>query len=212
MPLADLRKDYALGGLREADLDPDPFRQFSLWFDQATAAGLKEPSAMTLATATPDGLPSARIVLLKFLDESGFTFFTNYGGRKGRELSANPNAALLFFWPELERQVRVEGTVEPVSQAESERYFQSRPLASRLAAWASPQSEVIPNRAFLERRWEEMAKEYEGREVPLPPFWGGFRLRPVSIEFWQGRPNRLHDRLRYRRLSNGGWQIERLGP
>lgn len=200
------------GGLSEADADADPLRQFEKWFQQALAANLPEPNAMTLATATSDGRPSARVVLLKAFDASGFAFFTNYEGRKGRDLTENPHAALLFFWAELQRQVRIEGTVTRVSEAESDDYFRSRPLGSRLGAWASPQSEVIPNREILEARVREMAQRYPDGEVPRPPFWGGFRVRPLTLEFWQGRPDRLHDRLRYRRDPAGGWCIERLAP
>ncbi|HZV05390.1 MAG TPA: pyridoxamine 5'-phosphate oxidase [Gemmataceae bacterium] len=212
MKIPDMRKEYMWGGLSEADMDADPMRQFEMWFQQAQAANLPEPNAMTLATTTPDGKPSARVVLLKMCDASGFAFFTNYDSRKGRELTANPHAALLFFWPELQRQVRIEGTVERVSEAESDAYFRSRPLGSRLGAWASRQSEVIPDREVLEERVREIMQRYPDGEVPRPPHWGGFRVRPLTIEFWQGRPDRLHDRLRYQRVQPDGWRLERLSP
>jgi len=212
MTVADLRKEYMLHGLNETDVDADPFRQFRAWFDQALAAGLPEPNAMTLATATPDGRPSARMVLIKGVDERGFMFYTNYESRKGHELSDNPYAALVFYWPELERQIRIEGQVEQIASADSDAYFHSRPLGSRLGAAASRQSQVIEDRAVLERRVQELAAEYLDGQIPRPPHWGGYRVVPFAIEFWQGRPSRLHDRLRYRRLDNNEWWIERLSP
>lgn len=212
MTIAELRCEYTRAGLSEAAVDPDPIRQFGAWFHQALVAELPEPNVMTLATVGADGRPSARIVLLKAFDPAGFTFHTNYESRKGRELAANPYAALVFFWQELERQVRIEGSVERLPDAESDAYFQGRPLGSRLGAWASRQSESIPDRAALERKLDELAREYEGRDVPRPPFWGGLRLRAENIEFWQGRPDRLHDRLCYRRVSPEGWRMERLSP
>jgi pyridoxamine 5'-phosphate oxidase len=206
-----MRREYTRAALAEADVDADPVVQFGRWFEQAEAAGLLEPTAMTLATATPDGRPSARMVLLRGFDERGFCFYTNYQSRKGVELAANPWAALVFWWGELERQVRIEGPVEPTSRAESEAYFSSRPQGSQLSAAASPQSRVIPDRAVLERRVAELATEASDGQVPLPDFWGGYRLTHEVVEFWQGRPNRLHDRLRYRRAGDA-WKIERLAP
>ena len=212
MSLSDLRREYTLAGLKESDLDPSPFKQFDRWFQQALAAGLPEPNAMTLATATPDGKPSARVVLLKGFDERGFVFFTNYESQKGRELSANPLAALVCYWVELERQVRISGRVSKVSGEESEAYFRSRPLGSQLGAWASRQSEVVAGRKILEDTLEQLTQEYETKPVPVPPNWGGYRVAPGTIEFWQGRPNRLHDRLRYTLQTNSQWLIERLSP
>jgi len=209
--VADLRKEYTRAGLTESDVAPDPVEQFRRWFDEALEADLHEPNAFVLATATRDGLPSARVVLLKGLDERGFVFYTNYEGRKGRELEENPRAALLFYWGELERQVRIEGTVSRVSEEESDAYYASRPRGSRLGAWASEQSRVVEDREVLESRIGDLEAEYEGREVPRPPFWGGYRVEPEAIEFWQGRENRLHDRIVYRRES-GRWKTERLQP
>ena len=209
---ADLRRDYALAGLSEKDLARDPFRQFEKWFGEAEAAKLPEPNAMVLATAARDGRPAARVVLLKGLDGRGFVFYTNYYSRKGRELESNPLATLLFPWTAMERQVTVEGSVVRVAREESETYFHSRPRLSQLAAWASPQSGALATRAVLEDSMKALEKKYAGREVPLPPFWGGYRLTPDLVEFWQGRRSRLHDRLRYRRSGDGDWAIERLGP
>ncbi len=209
--VASLRKEYTRAGLAESDVAPDPVEQFRRWFDAALAAGLYEPNAMTVATATPNGRPSARVVLLKGFDERGFVFYTNYEGRKGRELEENPRAALLFYWGELERQVRVEGAVSRVSKEESDAYYASRPRGSRLGAWASEQSRVVEGREVLEGRIGDLEAEYEGREVPRPPFWGGYRVGPEVVEFWQGRENRLHDRIVYRR-QGAGWEIRRLQP
>lgn len=209
---ADVRRDDTPRSLSESDIDADPFKQFQTWFNEAEAAQLLQPNAMILATATREGKPSARTVLLKGFDECGFVFYTNYESRKGEELAENPSAALVFYWAELERQVRIEGHVEKCSAAESDTYFGSRPFGSRLGAWASQQSQVISGREVLESRLEELMAEYANGDVPRPPYWGGYRLSPMSLEFWQGRPNRLHDRLRYRLLPDGNWLIERLSP
>jgi pyridoxamine 5'-phosphate oxidase len=206
-----MRDEEVRAGLSEDDVDPDPVVQFGRWFDDARAADLVEPSAMTLATATADGVPSARMVLLRGVDERGFVFYTNYESRKAAELAANPRAALVFWWGALQRQVRVEGPVQPTSQEESAAYFRTRPPGSRLSAWASPQSRVIPGREVLDQRVAELAARHPDGDVPLPPFWGGYRLVPEVVELWQQRPNRLHDRLRYTRTP-GGWRLERLAP
>jgi pyridoxamine 5'-phosphate oxidase len=199
--------------LREEDVDPEPIRQFQVWFDEANRMGLPLPEAMTLATATPQGKPSARMVLLRGCDERGFDFYTNYESRKARELADNPWAALVFFWQPLDRQVRVEGMVTVVSPAESDAYFQSRERSSQLGAWASPQSQILPGRADLERRLKEAEARFSEGPVPRPEQWGGFRLVPAVVEFWQGRPGRLHDRIRYHRLANqAAWLRERLAP
>ena len=209
--LAELRKDYSLAGLAEKDLARDPFRQFEKWFQEAEAAKVVEPNAMTLATTGRDGRPSARTVLLKEFDGRGFVFFSNYESRKGRELDTNPYAALVFPWLALERQVIIEGAVARVPREESEAYFHSRPRASQLGAWVSQQSAVISGRALLEESMKALEQKHAGREVPLPLHWGGWRLLPETVEFWQGRRSRLHDRLRYRRVKDG-WVIERLAP
>jgi pyridoxamine 5'-phosphate oxidase len=210
--IADLRREYAYAGLRRADLDVDPIVQFSKWLEQAVAAGLHDPNAMTLSTVDAAGQPSGRIVLLKAVDQNGFSFFTNYGSRKGSELAGNPKVSLVFFWPEFERQVCITGTASKVSREMSEQYFKSRPKGSRLAAWVSSQSEAIANRAVLEKKLEELMAKHPGENVPLPPYWGGYCVAPSSIEFWQGRPNRLHDRFVYVRQAGRGWVLERLSP
>lgn len=235
MAIADLRREYNLTGLRRADLDSNPIAQFNRWFEQASGArasgrirklivsvyksiltffGAETPdvNAMTLATADKDGRPSARIVLLKGVDERGFIFFTNYDSRKGHELTENPQAALVFYWADLERQVCVGGAISKLPELESEAYFKSRPRGSRIGAWASRQSEVVRDRAELQQKWQQLESRYPGEQVPKPPFWGGYILSPTRIEFWQGRPNRLHDRFRYTRQPDKSWKIERLSP
>ena len=235
MSIADVRREYNLAGLRRRDLSAEPIAQFKSWFDQARGArtsgrllklltgiykallacfgeGGGDVTAMTLATADKQGRPSAREVLLKGVDERGFIFFTNYDSRKAQELAENPQAAVVFYWSELERQVCVAGDVSKLPEAESEAYFRSRPRGSRLAAWASKQSGVIRDRAELEEEWKQLEARYAGREVPRPPYWGGYVLRPTRVEFWQGRPNRMHDRFRYTRQPDGHWLLVRLAP
>jgi len=235
MAIADIRREYTLAGLRRRDLHPDPIEQFRNWFEQETGARasgrvlkffvnlyktiflipkseLLDLNAMTLATVDAEGRPSARVVLLKGLDARGFAFYTNYHSRKGRELTANPNAALVFYWPEMERQVCVAGRVTQLPAAESDAYFKSRPRGSRIGACASNQSDVVPDRAALEAQWQRCEHQFPGQDVPRPPHWGGFVLSPTRVEFWQGRPNRLHDRFRYTRQPDNSWLIERLSP
>jgi len=208
--IAQLRKNYTFGQLSETDVPGNPLPLFKLWFDQAVRAECPEPNSMTLATADKAGNPSARIVLLKGADENGFSFFTNYESQKGKDLAVRPQAALLFHWHELERQIRIQGLVERVSAGESDEYFHSRPSASRIGAWASPQSSVIPNREFLEETEKQFKAEF-GDSPPRPEHWGGYRLRPTEMEFWQGRPSRLHDRIHYK-LDGSTWQVNRLAP
>ncbi len=209
--IADLRQDYRQAALLETEANPDPIGQFQTWFDAAVAAQLPEPNAMTIATATPDGMPSARVVLLKNVDDRGFVFFTNYNSHKGQELMANPQAAIVSLWTELERQVRIQGRVEKIAPAESDEYFYSRPPGSRLGAWASNQSEVVASREVLDQQLADLEAKYANQEIPRPEHWGGFRVMPTMIEFWQGRSSRLHDRLRYR-LIGGAWVLDRLSP
>jgi len=213
MSIADIRREYARARLDETDVSHDPFVEFARWFAEAQEAEVLEPTAMTLATATADGAPSARVVLLKGFDERGFVFFTDYRSRKGAELEANPRAALVFHWGELERQVRITGGVALVSRQDSEHYYKTRPLGSRLGAWASHQSRVIPSRAALEGDLHEVEARFQDGDPPLRPHWGGYRVVPDTIEFWQGRESRLHDRIRYVREGGGkGWRVERLSP
>ncbi len=210
--IADIRKDYKLQSLGEAGIAVDPFTQFTAWWQEAVNSQIEEVNAMTLATVTPEGRPDARIVLLKGYDENGFNFYSNYNSRKGQELAAHPYATLVFFWKELERQIRIEGTIETLSGTESDVYYQSRPELSRIAAWASPQSQVIPARIVLEENMEKYRQQFAGGDIPRPPHWGGYKVKPQQIEFWQGRRSRLHDRLKYIKTETGEWQIVRLAP
>lgn len=209
--IADIRKDYKLRSLLEKDAHPQPIKQFQQWFNEAVKSKVEEVNAMTLATCNKDGKPSARIVLLKGFDENGFIFFTNYESRKGEELKENPYACLVFFWKELERQIRIEGTVKKLSEKESDAYFILRPEQSRISAWSSPQSQVIKNRDVLENNFNNYLQQFSDSTILRPPHWGGYLVTPQMIEFWQGRPNRLHDRLRYT-AENNTWKIERLAP
>ena len=206
------RYEHIGKGLRRSDLDPNPIKQFANWFTTAIETGIRDVNAMSLATAGQDAKPSVRIVLLKSFDEDGFVFFTNYESEKGKQLEANPYAALGFYWIELDRQIRISGKVDKTSREESQTYFHSRPVGSQLSAWASRQSAVLDGRRVLDARMEEMNERFADKRVPLPPHWGGYRLKPDNMEFWQGRSNRLHDRFRYTRQSDGSWLIERLAP
>jgi pyridoxamine 5'-phosphate oxidase len=210
--IADIRKEYQLQTLREEEVAADPFVQFDHWWDDAVKSELDEANAMTLATASAAGIPAARIVLLKSVTENGFVFFTNYNSHKGKELEENPHACLVFFWKELERQVRISGRVEKISTGESDAYFNSRPAGSRIGAWASPQSSVIASREIIEANIEKYKKQFGDNDIVRPEHWGGYMVIPTMIEFWQGRPNRLHDRILYSKQAAGGWKIERLAP
>jgi pyridoxamine 5'-phosphate oxidase len=210
--IADIRKDYKLRSLLEKDVDANAIRQFDKWWQEAIHSEIDEVNAMTLATASADGIPAARIVLLKGYDERGFVFFTNYDSFKGLQLTENPRACLVFFWKELERQVRITGLVEKVSAEESDIYFNSRPEGSRIGAWASPQSQVIESREWLEEREKTLVKDFTGKPLSRPAHWGGYRVKPINIEFWQGRPSRLHDRIQYALQGDNSWKIERLAP
>lgn len=209
--IADIRKDYKQRSLDESDVVKDPVQQFSKWWEEAMSSEIDEVNAMTLATADVAGKPSARIVLLKGFDENGFVFFTNYNSHKAAEIAANPFVSLVFFWKELERQVRIEGTIQKVAAEDSDAYFNSRPVGSRIGAWASPQSTVIPSREVIEKKVQELEKDFETKAIERPPHWGGYVVAPQLIEFWQGRPSRLHDRIQYTKVEND-WKIERLAP
>jgi pyridoxamine 5'-phosphate oxidase len=209
--MAAQRQEYSVQGLRRIDLDPDPFKQFGTWFTAAVEAGVRDVNAMTLATVSPDGQPTGRVVLLKGYGHDGFVFYTNYHSEKGQHLEKNPRAGLVILWKELERQVRIDGVVQKIPREESIRYFHSRPVGSQLGAWVSHQSEVIDARRVLDARLAELTERFAGQEIPLPPHWGGYRVRPDRFEFWQGRPNRLHDRFRYTR-EDKSWRLERVAP
>jgi pyridoxamine 5'-phosphate oxidase len=210
--LESIRKDYRLQSLLEKDVDPDPIKQFEIWWHQVIQSGIDEPNAMTLATSTALGKPSARIVLLKAIKDNGFIFFSNYDSRKGKQINDNPFVSLVFFWKELERQVRIEGEIKKTGIQESDEYFSKRPVESRIGAWSSPQSEVIESREILEKNAADYTNKFDSQNIPRPPYWGGYMVNPTLIEFWQGRPGRLHDRLQYTIGEKNTWKIERLAP
>lgn len=210
--IADIRRDYSHKSLSESDVDANAIKQFEKWWVEAVNSKIEEVNAMTLATASIDALPSARIVLLKEFNEKGFVFFTNYESYKAQQLAENPKACIVFFWKELERQIRITGLIEKINSKQSDDYFQSRPEASRIGAWASPQSRVIEDRQWLDEKFNELVNKMEGKTIPRPSHWGGYIVKPVVIEFWQGRPSRLHDRIQYTLEENGEWKIERLAP
>ena len=212
MKISDLRKEYTKKDLNLEHVARNPILQFQIWFNETLSAEVPEPNAMSVATVSPEGMPSSRIILLKGIEKEGFIFFTNYSSRKSADISANPHVAANFFWSELERQVRIQGQVEKTNEAISDEYFKSRPRGSQIGAWASPQSSVINDRKILEERLKEHEIKFEGRDIPRPPHWGGYLLKPTSVEFWQGRPSRLHDRILYTRLKADQWKIERLAP
>ena len=212
-PIADLRRDYAMHSLSEKEVAANPFTQFTHWWKQATEADIDEVNAMTLATISESGYPESRIVLLKGYDEKGFVFFTNYDSAKGNQLAAHPQCSLLLFWKELERQVRISGVATPIAATESDTYYHSRPVGSQIGAWASPQSKVVASKEWLEENFAQVEKKYQGQSpIPRPPHWGGYRVEPIRIEFWQGRPSRMHDRICYTRENVNNWKIERLAP
>lgn len=210
--IAALRKDYTLHSLTETDVDPSPFAQFTRWWNQALESAIEEVNAMALSTLNQEGFPESRIVLLKGYSEKGFVFFTNYESNKGTQLQHHANCSLLFFWKELERQVRINGRAEKISAQESDDYFNSRPEGSKIGAWASPQSRIVESQQWLHENFERIKAQYQNNSISRPPHWGGFIVRPVSIEFWQGRPSRMHDRIKYSLQQDGGWKIERLAP